>query len=267
MASSDCATGAAQADAERNPLDIKEVEIESVPILSKVLSIIPLTWFFAPYTIEPNSVAAVVHMGTLTSINEESGLHFDWPFGRSVQTVSVKQQTLTLPSEKVTDSQGVPVLVSAIVNFRVVDVKKALFSVNDYRQYLAVNATATLKNCVSSHTYDEMKSHGSELNPTMAKALQKEVEFAGVCVTSMALNELNYAPEIASAMLRKQQAGALVEARELVVEGAVKIAQDAIARLADGGAVKMSDADKVKIVTNLLTVTCSESEATPTVGM
>lgn len=258
----------AEASVQRKSADLKEVEVaEDVPTIAKVLSIIPLTWFTAPYTIEPNTVAAVVHMGTLTSINEEPGLHFDWPVGRSIHTVSIKQQTLHIPQEKVTDSHGVPVLVSAIVNFRVACAKKALFAVNDYKEYLENNATAALKKCVGSHTYEELKNHGSELGDTMTEALQKEVDFTGVCVTSMHLNELNYAPEIALAMLKKQQAGALLEARELIVEGSVKIAQDAVAKLTESGMMQMSDADKVKLVTNLLTVTCSEHEAQPALVM
>jgi len=179
----------------------------------------------------------------------------------------VKQQTLSLPDSKITDSRGSPILVSAIVNYRVLDAKKALFAVEDYRQYIETNATSVLKQVVGTHTYDGLKSNAAEVNAGMMEEVQKQVSVAGILVLSMSLNELNYAQEIASVMLRKQQAGALVEARELIVEGAVKIAQDAIRRLEQGGTITMNDSEKVKIVTNLLTVTCSESQATPAVVM
>merc|ERR1711918_41205 len=101
----------------------------------------------------------------------------------------------------------------------------------------------------------------------MGEALAPTMERAGVQVTNITLSELNYAHEIAAAMLKKQQAGALIEARALVVDGAVRIAQDAVARLEKESALKMSDEEKTKIVTNLLTVICSDTEATPTIQL
>eukprot|EP00931_Biecheleriopsis_adriatica_P092515 TRINITY_DN66324_c0_g1_i1.p1 TRINITY_DN66324_c0_g1~~TRINITY_DN66324_c0_g1_i1.p1 ORF type:complete len:279 (+),score=51.55 TRINITY_DN66324_c0_g1_i1:60-896(+) len=246
---------------------VPEVEIQSVPLLAKVASCIPMFWCAACYTVQPNQHAAVLHCGTLTHMETSAGLHCACPAGREVRQVTVKQQTLSLPEAKITDSKGTPVLVSAVVNYRVEDARKAMFSVEDYRSYLLVNATAVLRQVVSNHTYDELKTHAPELNLSMLQEVQRQVSFAGIQISSMSLNELNYAHEIAASMLRKQQAGSLVEAREMIVEGAVNIAQSAIAKLESGGKVVMSDADKVKIVTNLLTVTCAESDATPAVVM
>ena len=95
--------------------------------------------------------------------------------------------------------------------------------------------------------------------------MQPKVDCAGVKILSVALNELNYAPEIASSMLKKQTAGAMVEDRQLIVDGAIRIAEDAVVKLEAGGKMKLSNEDKVRIVTNLLTVTCSDNDATPTV--
>jgi len=246
---------------------VPEVEIQSVPILAKMVSCIPIFWCGACYTVQPNQHAAVMHCGTLTHMETKAGLHCACPAGREVRQVTVKQQTLSLPEAKITDSKGTPVVVSAVVNYRVDDARKALFSVEDYRSYLLVNATAVLRQVVSKHSYDELKTHAPDLNRSMMEEVQRSVAFAGIQISSMSLNELNYAHEIAASMLRKQQAGSLVEARELIVEGAVNIAQSAIAKLESSGKIQMSDADKVKIVTNLLTVTCSESDATPAVVM
>jgi regulator of protease activity HflC (stomatin/prohibitin superfamily) len=244
------------------------VEVGEVPLLSKVLSAIPLFWFDVGYVVEPNEVGLVTHLGTLTNIQEQSGLHFDWPGGRDVRHVTMKQQTLQIPQEKITDSAGVPILVSSIVNYRVVDAKKAFFAVDDYKQYLAINAASVIKQEVASHSYDQLRSQTGDVIKNMTDRLQSEVDFTGILITTVALKELNYAPEIAAALLRKQQAGAMLEARELIVEGTVKIAQDCIDSLSTGDrAVEMSADDKAKLVTNLLTVMCSESDATPTVGM
>jgi len=245
------------------------VEVENVPVLSQVLSLIlPPVWFVTPYVVQPNSVGVIVHLGTFTGIQEQSGVHFDWPFGREVTHVTMKQQTLEIPQEKITDSSGVPILVSAIVNFRIVDATKAVFAVKDYKSYLYVNAAAVVKQVVSSHSYHELKSEVGDVTKNMTEALQKELDFTAILITSVALKELNYAPEIAGALLRKQQAGALVEARELIVEGAIKIAQGCIDKLSHGDrAVEMTDADKVKLVSNLITVMTSEAVTTPTVAM
>jgi len=246
---------------------VPDAEIQDVPILAKIASCIPVFWCGSCYTVQPNQHAAVMHCGTLTHLETAAGLHCACPAGREVRQVTVKQQTLSLPEAKVTDSNGTPVVVSAVVNYRVVDAKKAMFSVEDYKSYLLVNATAVLRQVVSKNTYDKLKEHAPDLDEDMMKEVQNQVSFAGIQISSMSLNELNYAHEIAASMLRRQQAESLVEAREKIVEGAVKIAQSAIDMLQDGGNIKMNDADKVKIVTNLLTVTCSESDATPAVIM
>merc|ERR1712146_511816 len=101
----------------------------------------------------------------------------------------------------------------------------------------------------------------------MRMSLQPLLVVAGIEVSSMCLNDLSYAPEVAAAMLKRQQAAALVDARALIVEGAVRIAQDAVTRLEGDGTVQLNDDQKVKIVTNLLTVTCADTDATPTVSL
>jgi len=250
--------------------DIKEVEIKSVPCLSVGLStlggfaIFPM--FAGFYTVEPNEVKAITHFGQLTRMVSEEGLHWEWYAGMDLKSVSVKQLTMDLPHSKIVDSRGTPVMVSAIVNYRVIDAKKALFSVENYKNYVKVNSTAILKQVVGQHSYDELKTHADDVNEALREAVQRQVSVAGIHIISVSMNELNYAPEIAGSMLRKQQAGALVEARQQIVEGAVKISHDAIAQLEKAQTMNMTNEDKVKIVTNLLTVTCSETDATPTVS-
>ena len=134
--------------------------------------------------------------------------------------------------------------------------------------FVNTNAQSVLKQVVGRYTYDQLKSESAVVTKSLLSRLQPIVALAGVEISSMQLNELNYAPEIASGMLKKQQAGALIEARKLIVEGAVSIAQDAVRLLEAGDAgLKMSDSEKVSLVTNLLTVTCAEGDAQPTVPL
>jgi regulator of protease activity HflC (stomatin/prohibitin superfamily) len=144
---------------------------------------------------------------------------------------------------------------------------KAIYNVENYKTYVLINAQAVVKSVVGKHSYNGLKAETEAVNAQLCKEMQPKIDCTGVRVLSVALNELNYAPEIASSMLKKQTAGAMVEARQLIVQGAVQIAQDAVVALEEGGKMKLTNEDKVKIVTNLLTVTCSDTDATPTVSM
>eukprot|EP00929_Paragymnodinium_shiwhaense_P102561 TRINITY_DN6576_c0_g2_i1.p1 TRINITY_DN6576_c0_g2~~TRINITY_DN6576_c0_g2_i1.p1 ORF type:complete len:290 (-),score=49.87 TRINITY_DN6576_c0_g2_i1:199-1068(-) len=244
---------------------IREVEVSPAPLVAKLSLLLPFLWPTTCYCVSPNEEVAVITCGVLTGMRSEPGCYCDLP--NMQRRVSVKMMTMPLPDSKVADVNGAPVIVSAVLNYRIVDAKKALFAVDDYNEFVRTNATAVLKHVVSTHAYEQLKSNTNDVNLALKQALQPEVTVAGVHIENMSMNELNYAPEIAGAMLKKQQAGALVEARELIVEGAVNIAQEAVRRLESGGNIKLSEQDKVKLVTNLLTVTCSDTDATPTVNV
>merc|ERR1711939_1249546 len=251
--------------------EITEVEVEPVPLSAKLLSCVfaPLLPFMGCglYTVDAKTEAAVLHMGQLTGMENKAGLHCAVPCGMEVRHVSTKQCTMDLPTSKVADAVGNPVMVSAILNYRVVDAKRALLHVENRVQYINTNAQAVLKQIVSQYSYDQLKADHDEVNERMRMELQPLLHVAGIEVASMKLNDLSYAPEVAAAMLKRQQAKALIDARTLIVEGSVRIAQDAVSRLEAEGTVQMSDEEKTKIVTNLLTVTCSDSDATPTVQL
>merc|ERR1712159_5005 len=251
--------------------DIAEVEIEEVPFSAKCLSVLfaPLLPFMGCgfYSVGTKTEAAVLHMGQLTEMQKKPGLHCAWPCGRDIRYVSTKQSTMELPTSKIADAIGNPVHVSAILNYRVVDAKKAILSVENRQQYVNTNAQAVLKQIVSQYSYDQLKTDHDEVNDRMRATLQPIMVLAGIEVCNMSLNDLSYAPEVAAAMLKRQQAKALVDARKLIVEGAVRIAQDAVVMLEGDGTVQLKDEDKVKIVSNLLTVTCSDTDATPTVSL
>ena len=250
--------------------DIADIELMPVPLMAKLGSIclLPIAPCATCFSVGPREEMAVLHFGVLTRMEKEPGCHTSYPFGRTLLKASTKQKTLSLPESKTADATGSPVVVSAILNYRIVDSKKALLNVDNIFNFVNTNAQSVLKQVVGRYTYDQLKSESAVVTKSLLSRLQPIVALAGVEISSMQLNELNYAPEIASGMLKKQQAGALIEARKLIVEGAVSIAQDAVRLLEAGDAgLKMSDSEKVSLVTNLLTVTCAEGDAQPTVPL
>lgn len=253
--------------------DIADIELQPVPLLAKIGSccLLPIAPCAICFSVGPREEMAVLHFGVLTRMEKEPGCHTSYPFGRTMLKASTKQQTLSLPESKIADATGSPVVVSAILNYRIIDSKKALLNVDNISTFVNTNAQSVLKQVVGCYTYDQLKNEAAVVTKSLLSRLQPIVTVAGVEISSMQLNELNYAPEIASGMLKKQQAGALIEARKLIVEGAVSIAQDAVRLLelgdADGAGLKMSDSEKISLVTNLLTVTCAEGDAQPTVPL
>jgi regulator of protease activity HflC (stomatin/prohibitin superfamily) len=257
-----------------SPAEVAErsINIEPVPILARVGSYFPgpcciANILFGWVEVKPMEVVAVLHLSQLTRLIDTPGCFKTPCFGRTERRVNVSRQTSELPNTKVVDIQGNPIMVSALINYRVKDAKLALFNVGNYHKYVKNNATGVLKTVAGSYAYDDLKRNGAAVNEELARTLQPLVDCAGVEVLSMNLNELNYAPEIASCMLKTQAAAALVEARHIIVQGAVDIAKEAIVQLESDGTLKMAEPDKVKIVSNLLTVTCADSSAVPTLSV
>lgn len=212
-------------------------------------------------------VVATEYCGVITQVRDVPGLYWQPCCGSFEQRVTTAIQSLDLPNINIVDVNGSPLMVSAIVNYQVEVPLKAIYNVQNYTTYVTINAQAVVKSVVGKHSYDDLKAETEVINVQLCKAMQPKVDCAGVKILSVALNELNYAPEIAGSMLKKQSAGAMVEARQLIVQGAVEIAQDAVVALEAGGKMKLTNEDKVKIVTNILTVTCSDSDATPTISV
>lgn len=258
------------ADMDRDVL-VEDVPIQGVPALAKYLS---YCCFWVPgvscnscFVLRPREEAAILSLGKLVRMEQTEGCHVMHPCFGEVRKISTAVRTMSLPDMKVADSTGAPVSVSAILNYRVTNANRALLNVVSLANFVSTNAQAVLKQVVGSHSYYQLKSETEAVNREMISRLAPVLHGIGITVIKMKLNELNYAPEIASGMLKKQQAGALIEARKLIVEGAVMIAQDAVRMIERDSSVTMTNEDKVKIVTNLLTVTCSDVDATPTVSI
>ena len=260
----------------------RSVAIGEMPLAATACNLLfcPFNWTVGYTTVHVREIQVAEYCGVVTVVRDEPGLYRQDVCGLSERRVSTAVQVLDLPNAKVVDAGGAPVLVSAIVNYKVVDGLQALYNVQNHGQFVFVNAQAVLKNIVGSRTYAELKTETASISLELARELQPVVDCAGVKIMSVALNELNYAPEIASNMLKKyvqtpdpnrgslsrvnpllslaslalsfaiahrQAAGALLEARQLIVQGAVQISQDAIVALEEGGRLKLNNEDKVRM--------------------
>jgi regulator of protease activity HflC (stomatin/prohibitin superfamily) len=247
----------------------RSVEISPMPFEAQFCNTVfcPCNVVCGWQTVNQREVVATEYCGVITQVRDTPGLYQQPCCGSLERRVSTAIQSLDLPNTKIVDLNGSPMMVSAIVNYQVEVPLKAIYNVEDYTKYVMINAQAVVKSVIGKHSYNDLKAETEAVNAELCKEMQPKVDCTGVRVLSVALNELNYAPEIASSMLKKQTAGAMLEARQLIVQGAVQIAQDAVVALEEGGKMKLSNEDKVKIVTNLLTVTCSDTDATPTVSV
>ena len=224
------------------------------------------------FTVEPNEGKALTLFGTYKGTVREPGLWWVNPF-MSKTGVSLRVRNFETNKLKVNDAYSNPVEIGAIVVWRVVDTAEALFEVNDYVQYVAVQSESALRALASQHPYDAhgageiaLSTNQDEVNKGLAKALVDRLSKAGVEVIEARISHLAYSPEIAAAMLQRQQASAIVAARQTIVEGAVGMVQLALASLKERDIVDLDGERKAAMVSNLLVVLCSERSTQPVVN-
>ena len=239
-------------------------------LISWTLGIIflPITILGSWVVVQPQEEKIILFWGKVRAILRTQGLHFYLLWGRSVLTISTKKQAIELHKTTVADKNGNPINIAAVCTYQVRDTLKAALSVENYDLYLRTQAMAVLKQVASKYPYESpdghcLKAEAAAIGKEMVDVLQQKVDSAGINVVSFELSDLSYAPEIAQAMLVRQQAQALVDARKIVVEGAVGIVHDAILHLDQSG-IRISDATKAKIVGNLLAIICADSRVQPT---
>ena len=193
------------------------------------------------------------------------------------KAVSLKVMTLNNDRQKVNDKLGNPIEIGVVVIWRVVNAAKAVFNVDNYIEFLSIQADSSLRNIVRMYPYDiwneddsadEMSLRGSsqEVAQKLKQALQTKVEDAGLEIVETRITHLAYSPEIAAAMLQRQQASAIIDARKLIVEGAVGMVQMALNKLSENDIVELDDERKAQMVSNLLVVLCGNKEAQPIVN-
>jgi len=233
---------------------------------------LPLTFCSGCITVNEKEDVIVQRFGEYRKTITTPGLHWCFPNQLQISHVSTKLNTLDLKNIKIIDSVGNPINVSAIVVYKVVNSKKAFFNVESYNDFIEDQSQAVLRQVVSKYPYEtndnspNLKKENKEIQKELRDVLQEKVAIAGIYVKSVMLNELSYAVEIAAAMLKKQQANAIVEAREIILKGTIDLAVGAVTKLQEHD-ITMNDNQKAQLVTNILTVSLSDREAQPTVQL
>ena len=222
--------------------------------------------------VNPNEARAVVFVGHYAGTLRAQGLHWVNPFTVR-KRISVRVRNFETSKLKVNDFDGNPIEIAAIVVWKVTDTAEALFEVDDYENFVHVQAESALRNLAMTHPYDvrvegslALRSNPAEIAEQLRTEIQDRLQKAGVEVIEARISHLAYAPEIANAMLRRQQANAVIAARTRIVEGAVGMVEMALEMLSSKGVVELDEERKAQMVSNLLVVLCSEHETQPVVN-
>jgi regulator of protease activity HflC (stomatin/prohibitin superfamily) len=219
--------------------------------------------------VHPNQARVLQLFGAYAGTARDPGLRWANPF-YTKKAVSVRVRNFESGKLKVNDSRGSPIEIAAVVVWRVVDTAEAIFEVDDYEEFVTIQSESALRNLSTTYPYEPHEGDGVALrsNPAeIAQALREEIqdrlEEAGVNVIEARISHLAYAPEIANAMLRRQQASAIISARSQIVAGAVGMVQMALQQLDAENIVELDEERKAAMVGNLLTVLCSEESTQP----
>ncbi len=269
--------------------------------LGIVLGIVMIPGFF---TLQPNEARVLVLFGRYKGTVRESGFHWGNPFysnGRGIgpvraamlraaakdkgaeapipdsrtrrNKISLRVRNLNSEKLKVNDKRGNPVEIAAVIVWRVQDTAQAMFDVDDYETYVRIQSESAIRHVASAYAYDHgeeneitLRSGVDEVSQALRQELQARLDKAGVAVEEARLTHLAYAAEIAQAMLRRQQAEAVIAARQKIVHGAVSMVDMALRELADKHVVQLDDERKASMVSNLMVVLCGESEVHPVVN-
>ena len=222
--------------------------------------------------VNPNEARALVLFGHYHGSLRSQGFHWVNPFTRR-RRISLRVRNFETAKLKVNDKDGNPIEIAAVVVWRVTDTAEALFEVDDFENFVHVQAESALRNLATAHPYDThrddeiaLRSNQSEIADQLRTHIQDRLEQAGIQVIEARISHLAYAAEIANAMLRRQQAKAVIAARTLIVEGAVGMVEMALAQLSAKNVVQLDEERKAQMVSNLLVVLCSEHETQPVVN-
>jgi regulator of protease activity HflC (stomatin/prohibitin superfamily) len=221
--------------------------------------------------IEPNSSRVLNLFGEYIGTIKESGFYFANPF-YTRKKVSLRAVTLDVPTIKVNDKQGNPIMIGAVVVYRVNDTFKATFAVENYPDFVKIQSEAAIRKLAGMYSYDNLEDESAtvtlragfdEVNHQMAREISERLEIAGIEVIEARINNLAYATEIAHAMLQRQQATAIVAARSKIVEGAVGMVEMALHQLSKKKIIELDEEKKAAMVSNLLVVLCGDRNAQP----
>jgi regulator of protease activity HflC (stomatin/prohibitin superfamily) len=224
------------------------------------------------YQLQPNEAAAVTLFGNYKGTDKTPGLRWVLPWYKRTK-ISLRVRNVTGEKLKVNDKRGNPIEIAAVVVWRVTDTARALFDVDAYQTFIDIQIETALRELASHFAYDHaeheeptLRANADEVAAHLRERLQERVSVAGVTVDETKLSHLAYAPEIAGAMLRRQQAEAVIAARTLIVEGAVSMVENALNQLSERAIVQLDDERRAAMVSNLLVVLCADRDAQPVVN-
>ncbi len=235
-------------------------------IITMAIGVLVCTGFF---TLEPNAARVLILFGKYVGTERISGWHWTNPFNTKPR-VSMRSRNFNTQTLKVNDKQGNPIEIGAVIVWRVCDTAQASFDVDSYEEYVEVQSEAALRQLANNYAYDHgdegettLRCGLEEVSNSLQNAVQARLARAGVEVEETRISHLAYAPEIASAMLKRQQAEAIIAARTKIVHGAVSMVEMALTELDEGGVIQLDDERKASMISNLLVVLCGESEPQP----
>ena len=246
------------------------------PLLSVALMIAGTILFILVipgfYMLQPNQAAAITLFGDYRGTDRTTGLRWTWPW-MGKKKISVRANNFISEKIKVNDLRGNPIEMAAQIMWRVVDSAQALFDVDDYKQFVRVQVEAAVRTIGSRYPYDDfehleitLRGNHEEVGGELRKELQARLAVAGITIDECGFTHLAYATEIAGAMLRRQQAQAVVAARKTLVEGAVGMVEMALASLSEKKVVELDDERRAAMVSNLMVVLCGERDTQPVVN-
>ena len=224
------------------------------------------------FVVNPNEAKVLQLFGKYVGTARQPGLRFANPF-YTKRRASLRVRNFESARLKVNDLDGNPIEIAAVVVWKVVDTAEAIFEVDDYENYVHVQSESALRNMATSYPYDahdeaqlSLRGHTQAIADHLRKEIQDRLSKAGVEVIEARISHLAYASEIAAAMLQRQQAGAIIAARQRIVDGAVGMVEMALDRLARNNVVELDEERKAAMVSNLLVVLCSERSTQPIVN-
>lgn len=223
--------------------------------------------------IKPNEAKVLTFFGNYIGTIRDAGLFMTVPFTNK-ETVSLRVCNFNSQILKVNDSKGNPVEIAAVIVYKVVDTAKALFSVDDYEQFVQIQSESAVRHVASEYPYDSfedqdaitLRGNPTEVSERLTAELQERLNVAGVKIIETRLTHLAYATEIASAMLQKQQSSAILSARKIIVEGAVSITEEAIERLSKEANLDLTDEQRLQIINNIMVAIISERGTQPVIN-
>jgi regulator of protease activity HflC (stomatin/prohibitin superfamily) len=238
-------------------------------ILALICAVLVSCGFF---TLQPNTAAVLILFGAYKGTVRDSGFFFTNPFNRKLK-ISLRARNLNSEKLKVNDKRGNPIEIAAVVVWQVRDTAQALFDVESFENYVKIQSESAVRHVASNYAYDDgepneltLRGGSDEVSAALTRELQARLAKAGVHVEEARLTHLAYAPEIAQAMLRRQQAEAVIAARQKIVHGAVSMVEMALNELSSKKVVVLDEERKAAMVSNLLVVLCGESEAHPVIN-